>query len=81
MGCGKMMAGGLHDKNERFAAWMDVMRIGNTEVAKNMHISGIHVWKVKEGKAELSDSFAWKFGQAYGFDLAQRLFSTDREPA
>lgn len=71
----------MHKNNERFANWMSACVLSDSDVAEKMKIDKAYIWRIRKGEREIADSFAWKFGQAYGFDLAQRLFSFDKEPA
>lgn len=63
----------------KLAAWMHLEGIGATEVARKMGITQVHVWKIQHGILEASPSFAWKFGRAYGFELAVKLFESQTQ--
>lgn len=61
----------------KFAAWMQFEGNTDSSVAKRVGVGTVYVWKLRHGKVALSPSFAWKFGRAYGFDLAQKLFANE----
>lgn len=69
----------------KFAAWMQFEGNTDSSVAKRVGVGTVYVWKLRHGKVALSDSFAWKFGRVYGFELAQKLFEArtaqEKEPA
>ena len=63
----------------KFAAWMQFEGNTDSSVAKRVGVGTIYIWKLRHGKVALSPSFARKFGEAYGFDLAKKLFGVERE--
>ena len=70
------------DALKRLRGWMMVEGISTADMAAAMEINRQHVMKVTTGNTPLSPSFAWKFAEAYSFELARKLFSeTERIPA
>ena len=66
---------------KRLRSWMELENITTLDVADRTGIHRSHILKVISGATPISPSFCWKFGQAYGFDLARKLFDNQREPA
>ncbi len=71
----------MHSNNQRFAHWMEIEGLKDIDVARRMEIDVAYIWRIRLGKRAVADAFAWKFGKTYGFDLAQKLFRIEREPA
>lgn len=65
---------------EQFSRWMEIERIGDSDLARRMGVTSVYVWKLRHGKVEVSPSFAWKFAQVFGFDVARKLFDSEKEP-
>ena len=63
----------------KFAAWMQFEGNTDSSVAKRVGVGAIYIWKLRHGKVAVSPSFAWKFAEAYDFDLARKLFEDELE--
>lgn len=66
-------------ENERILAWMKERNIGNSELAAAMGISYDLAYKVTTGQRIITDTFRWRFAQAYGYEEATRLFTQPTE--
>jgi len=64
-----------------FAQWVKIMGYTDRQVGEKMGIDPALVWRVRNNKREPTDGFAWRFGKAYGFELAQRFFAPELEKA
>ena len=67
--------------NKRLADWMSAMQLNDRQVAESVGVDVAYVWRMRNGRIAVADSFAWKFAAAYGYDTARRLFQTERNPA
>lgn len=59
----------------KFAEWMAVNKLTDKEVGERVHVHPAHVCRVRNSDRRITPSFAWKFGEAYGFKLAQELYN------
>jgi len=71
----------LMTPSERLAAWMKIMGLNDRQLAEKTGVGVVHVWRMRTGAIGVTDSYAWKFAQVYGFDLARKLFDNQKEPA
>lgn len=61
----------------KLKTWMDRRGMGNVELAQELGVSYEYAYKLSTGKSNIGDGVKWKFGQVFGFDLAQELFGDD----
>jgi transcriptional regulator with XRE-family HTH domain len=64
-----------------FAQWCKIMGYTDRHVGDKMGVDPALVWRVRKGERQPTDGFAWRFGRAFGFELAQRFFEPEREKA
>lgn len=68
--------------SEKLKAWMAENGLGNSQLAERVGVTRELVWLFASGKREITGTFKWKFGEVFGFDAAQAVFSDmpDCEP-
>ena len=61
------------EEREGLIVWMQSVRMTRQELAKSLGYSSNLLWRILGGSRAITDSFRWRFGAVYGFDLATRV--------
>ena len=67
--------------NKRLMEWADRRGINDVELAEKLDVDRTYISKIRRGHREVNQAMAWRFAQAYGYDVADALFQFDKEPA
>lgn len=59
---------------EQLAAWMQENGITVKALADATGVSSNYIYMMTKSDRALSEAFKWRFGLAYGHDVAQRVF-------
>ena len=58
--------------------WMQSVRMTREELAKSLGYSSNLLWRILGGSRAITDSFRWKFGAVFGFEVAIRVLGLNR---
>ena len=59
--------------NERLASWMIGQQMTDAELGAKLNLHPTYVFMMRKGDREISNGFRWRFAQAYGLDMANRV--------
>lgn len=65
---------------EALVTWMDEHNITSSQLARATGFTYVYIYMLRAGDRVPTESFKWRFANAYGHDVAQRLFG-DPVPA
>ncbi len=65
---------------EQLARFMQERNLTQAELARQLQVTPELVSLVLNGKRPITGTFRWHFGQAFGFDTAQQVFSVEPPP-
>lgn len=63
----------LHDR-EQLARWMDANGVNVKLLADATGLSTNYIYMMTKSDRTISEAFKWRFGLAYGHDVAQQVF-------
>lgn len=59
---------------ERLIAWMQENDMNGSELARRTGDHRSAIFMMTTGQREVNEAFKWRFGSAFGFDLAASIF-------
>ena len=59
----------------KLAAWMELEGLTDRQLAERLRMDASYIWMLRTGTRPISDGFRWRFGRAYGFELATKIFA------
>ena len=69
------------DNNKRLFEWSDRRGITDTDLSLQLGIDRTYISKMRRGHRFVNQAMAWRFAQAYGYDVADALFQFEKEIA
>jgi transcriptional regulator with XRE-family HTH domain len=67
------------EAKDKLTVWMQSHRMTRDDLAKGLGLSSNFLWRILSGNRPMTDSFRWKFGMVYGFDIAVRILLDEPE--
>ena len=64
---------------EELRKWMEQNKVSNSDLAERLGLSYNYIYLIVNGQRDITDTFRWRFAQAYGYDEATRLFTQPTE--
>lgn len=59
--------------NVRLAKWMEGQQMTDAELGAKLDLHPTYVFMLRKGDREMSNGVRWRFAQAYGLDMANRV--------
>lgn len=64
---------------EELRKWMEQNKVSNSDLAERLGLSYNYIYLIVNGQRDITDTFRWRFAQAYGYEEATRLFTQPAE--
>lgn len=62
------------DDRQRLLQWMEANEVGVSQLARTTGDFKSSISYMIHGHREINQAFKWRFGKAYGFDVAEQIF-------